>query len=109
MPTLFYALVVAPVFFPWLALAASLRGRSASARLLAPAYFGLSFAIFAHHNRAYLGGAVPWRRAWLVPLTQLLLPAQMIIALLAPRRIVWRGHLVTIERGGGFRLVRRRA
>ncbi len=104
----FYGLVVAPVFFPWLAAAAPLLGRGPWARRLALGYFALSFAVFAHHNRAYLGSAVPWARSWLVPLVQLALPAQTLAALLAPRRIVWRGHVLRVERGGELRLVRRR-
>lgn len=105
---LFYGLVVAPAFFPWLALAAPALRPGRAGRALAAAYFALSFAIFARHNRAYLGGAVPPARALLVPLVQLLLPAQMLAALAAPRRITWRGHVLRIERGGNLRLVRRR-
>jgi ceramide glucosyltransferase len=104
----FAAVVVAPVFFPWAALAAPLLRPGPAARRFALGYFALSFAIFAHHNRAYLGSAVPWRRAWLVPLVQVALPAQLIAAMLAPRRIVWRGHVLQIERGGSLRLLRRR-
>ncbi len=102
-----YALVAAPVCFPWLAVA-PLLWRAPGARRFALGYLALSFAIFAQHNRAYLRGATPWRRAWLVPLVQLALPAQMLAALLAPRRIVWRGHVLQIERGGNLRLLRRR-
>ncbi|HMQ31528.1 MAG TPA: glycosyltransferase [Chloroflexaceae bacterium] len=105
----FYGLVAAPVCFPWLAAAAPLVRPGPAARRFALGYFALSYAIFAHHNRAYLGSAVPWRRSWLVPLVQLALPAQTLAALLAPRRIVWRGHVLRVERGGELRLVRRRA
>lgn len=105
---LFYVLVAVPIFFPWLALAALLRRPVPGARRFALAYFALSFAIFVQHNRAYLDSATPWRYAWLVPLTQLALPAQMLSALAAPRRINWRGHVLLIERGGTLRRLRRR-
>jgi ceramide glucosyltransferase len=105
---LFYSLVVAPAFFPWLALAASLLRPGPATRRFTLVYLALSYAIFAHHNRAYLGSAVPPAQRWLVPLTQLALPAQMLAALLAPRRINWRGHVLRIERGGNLRLLRRR-
>lgn len=105
---LFYGLAAAPIFFPWLAAAAPLLRAGPGARRFALAYFALSLGIFAHHNRAYLGGATPPRALVLVPLVQLALPAQLLAALLAPRRINWRGHVLRIERGGRLRLVRRR-
>ena len=106
---LFSALVVAPVFFPWLAVAAPLLRPGRATRCFTLVYFALSYAIFAHHNRAYLNAAVAWQHRWLIPLTQLMLPAQMLAALLAPRRINWRGHILQIERGGKLSLLRRRS
>lgn len=104
-----YALVAAPILFPWLALGAALLRPGPATRRFALAYFALSWAVFVWQDRAYLGGATPWRRAWLVPIVQLALPAQLVAALLAPRRIVWRGHVMQIERGGDLRTLRRRA
>jgi len=105
---LLYGLVVVPVFFPWLALAAPLLRPGPAARGFTLGYLALSYAIFAHHNRAYFGSAVPPTHRWLVPLTQLTLPAQLLAALLAPRRINWRGHELQIERGGTLRFRHRR-
>jgi ceramide glucosyltransferase len=105
---LFYAMVALPISFPWLALAMLLRPAPGSRRL-ALAYLTVSAAIFAHHNRAYLGGAVAWRHAWMAAVAQLVLPAQLVAALLAPQRIDWRGHLLEVERGGTVRLLRRRS
>ena len=73
------------------------------------AYFGYSFAIFAHCNVAYLRRAAPWRGAWWVPLIQIIFPIQLLTALLSRQRIVWRGHVMQAERGGGFHFVRRRS
>jgi ceramide glucosyltransferase len=103
-----YGVVALPILFPWLAIGAALLRPGPATRRLAVAYLALSWAIAAWQSRAYLGGATPWRWAWLTPLVQLALPAQLVAALLAPRRIVWRGHVMRIERGGALRIVRRR-
>jgi len=61
-------------------------------------------------NRRYLGGATPAWALWgLTPAVLLAFPLQMLAALLAPRQtIIWRGHVMAPERGGGFRFIRRR-
>jgi len=38
----------------------------------------------------------------------LLLPLQIAAAILLPQRVNWRGHIMQIERGGGFHYLRRR-
>jgi ceramide glucosyltransferase len=43
-----------------------------------------------------------------VTLLQLVFPLQLLAALLLPQRIVWRGHVIEVEKGGGFRYVKRR-
>lgn len=103
------ALIVAPTALPLAALLAALArpGRRAAA-LLALGH-AVNVAVFAHLDRAYLGGATPPRRAALVPLVQTILPVQVAFALLRPQRIEWRGHTMTVAPGGGFRLDRRRA
>lgn len=67
------------------------------------------YLIFAHFNIAYLHRASPWRHSWMVPVIYLFLPLQVLAAVLMPQRINWRGHLMDIKPGGGFRFVRRRA
>ena len=66
------------------------------------------FAIFVHCHFAYLRSATPWYWWWLVPVIQVLLPLQIVAALLMPQRVNWRGHVMQIERGGGFHYLRRR-
>ena len=102
------ALTIAPTALPALLLAATLRRPTRGALTWAALCYGAAFGLFARHDTAYLGGATPWRWRWLVPLVQTLLPAQVVAALLLPQRIVWRGHRMAVERGGGFTLVRRR-
>lgn len=103
-----YGLGLAPALAPLLIAAAALARPSRGTLGYALLYFGYSFAVFAHCNAAYLRRATPWRRAWLAPAIQLLFPVQLLIALLSPQRIVWRGHVMRVERGGGFRFERRR-
>ncbi|NCC31309.1 MAG: glycosyltransferase [Chloroflexia bacterium] len=105
---LVYSLVALPSFLPWMALAVSVGRPGRATWGLFFAYTGLSYLIFAYHNRIYLNSATPWRWSWMVPLVQMLLPAQFVSALLAPRRINWRGHMMQIERGGTLRLLHRR-
>jgi ceramide glucosyltransferase len=102
----FYTLALLPLFAPWLALGAT--AAPGLPRALGLLYLAASNGAVAYLNHAYLGGATPTRWAWLAPLVQLALPAQAIAALLAPQRIVWRGHLIAVEPGGTIRTIRRR-
>ena len=68
----------------------------------------LNLAIFLHLNARYLYAATPAGRAWLVPVLQFAIPVQLIIALLLPQRIIWRGHIIQVARGGTFRILRHR-
>ena len=98
-----------PAFLPLAVIVALMLRRDRSTARYALAYFGYRFTIFAHLNRAYLGSAAPWRYAWCVPVLEVIFPLQLLAALLAPQRIVWRGHVMQAERGGGFRFVQRRS
>lgn len=102
-------LAIGPTLLPLLLLLTTLGRPSRRALMFAACCHTASFAIFAHEDTAYLGGATPWRRRWLVPLVQTILPLQVGAALLLPQRITWRGHVMEVERGGGFRFVQRRA
>lgn len=72
------------------------------------AYFLLCLLSFAHLNARYLFASTPWRHAWLVIVLQIVFPLQMLVALLSPQQIRWRGHLMQVEPGGGFRFIERR-
>jgi ceramide glucosyltransferase len=103
----FYAVAVLPLTAPWLAVGAAVRGRPA-VRRLGVAYLLLNWIGPLWLSRRYLNNAIPLRWAWLLPVAQLLLPAQAVAALLAPQRIVWRGHVIAVEPGGTVRMVKRR-
>jgi ceramide glucosyltransferase len=75
---------------------------------VAGGYLLLNYLICLDLDRRYLGRATPLRWSWLLPVAQLLLPLQLLTALLRPRRINWRGHVMQVAQGGGFRYVRRR-
>jgi ceramide glucosyltransferase len=58
--------------------------------------------MLAHFNRAYLRRSTPVWALWLRPVAQALTGIQVIAALLAPQRMMWRGKVMRIERGGSF-------
>jgi ceramide glucosyltransferase len=103
-----YGLALLPAMFP-LALLAALAAKP-SPRLWAYSalYFGHSLLAFGHINVAYLRRATPARYLWAAPLVEILFPLQLLAALVSRQRIIWRGHVMQVERGGGFRFVRRR-
>jgi ceramide glucosyltransferase len=71
-------------------------------------YCGYHYLTFAHFNVAYLNRISPWRWSWLVVVLQLLLPFHILAAVGSRQRVTWRGHVMQVERGGGFRFLRRR-
>ncbi len=105
---LLYGNTIVPTVAPLLLLVAALIWPSPALVALSLAYFALNYLLFLWLDRTYLDHASPLRCSWLVPVVQLLLPLQLLTALLLPQRINWRGHLMQVERGGGFRFVRRR-
>jgi ceramide glucosyltransferase len=104
-----YGLGLVPALFPLL-LVLSLLIRPSRRKLgYAMLYFGYSFSLVARLNARYLRNATPREQAWWVPLMQVIFPAQLLIALLSPQRINWRGNIVRVERGGEFHYIRPRA
>ena len=104
-----YGLGLVPALFPLLLLVSLFLRPSRRKLGYALLYFGYSFSIFARLNARYLRNATPWTKAWWVPVIQVVFPVQLLIALLSPQRINWRGNIVQVERGGGFRYIRSRS
>lgn len=100
---------IVPALYPLYLLLSLARRPTAGKAAYTLLYFAYSFAVFVHINKAYLRGSAPWRGVWLVPVIQACFPLQLLAALLSPKRIRWRGHVMQVERGGGFRFVRRRS
>lgn len=67
-----------------------------------------NLAIFLSLNRRYLYRATPRYGIGIVALLQFLIPLQLILAMVLPQRILWRGHLIQVERGGTFRMLQHR-
>jgi len=102
------ALVIAPTLLPLASLLLTLARPARRALALLAAGHAVDYAIFAHTDRTHLGGATPPRWHPLVPLIATILPIQVGAAFLRPQRIEWRGHVMEVERGGGFHFVQRR-
>lgn len=102
------ALTLLPALLPLALVAGALLRRSLPLASVALANLLLTFAAFVHIDRSYLDHATPPRWRWLAPMLQLLFPLQLLAALLLPQRITWRGHVMQVERGGGFHFVKRR-
>ena len=103
-----YGLAFAPAVAP-LVLAAGLAcAPSAALASVCALYLAADLACFAHQDRAFLGGPTPLRAYPLVLLSGLLLPFQILVALVLPQRVNWRGNIMEIHRGGTFDYVRRR-
>jgi ceramide glucosyltransferase len=103
-----YVLGLVPALFPLLLMLSLLFRPSRRKAGFALLYSGYSFSIFARLNARYLRNATPWSKVWRIPIMQVIFPAQLLMALLSPQRINWRGNIVQIERGGGFRYIRPR-
>jgi ceramide glucosyltransferase len=102
----FYLMAILPIIFPWIALAAPFMVPSLWP--LSSIYFIYSYTIFAHFNIAYLQQASPWKHSYWAILIPIILPVQILSALIAPQKINWRGHIMQAEQGGGFQFIRRR-
>lgn len=105
---LFYLFAFVPTFVPLLLLLSLLLYPSLALAVTLVAYCLLSGGIAWHLNRRYLEQATP---TWALPLLLLmyfLLPLHTLWALLAPRRINWRGHVMAVQKDGGFSFVERR-
>ncbi|MCA0352354.1 MAG: glycosyltransferase [Chloroflexi bacterium] len=106
--SLLFCLAIVPTLFPLVLAIVTVLRPSQRQRWFAASYTLLGLISFIQIDQAYLEQATP-RRYWLfVPFLELLIPLQLIQALLAPQRIVWRGHVMDVEKGGAFRFVQRR-
>ena len=104
---IFYGMIILPIFFPWLAVLVSVL--SPSIWPVTMLYFLYSYLIFVHFNLGYLKKTSPWIHSYWVTLLSIILPMQILTALFAPQRILWRGHVMQAEAGGKFKFVRRRS
>lgn len=71
-------------------------------------YFTIVFYVLIQFNVKYLNQATPPQNYLLLLLVQILLPINIIISLLSPRKINWRGHIMQLKNDGEFEFVQRR-
>lgn len=103
-----YCIGVVPLLFPFFLLLSLLLRPSWLKGSYTLLYFGCSMTIIDHINKRYLKSATPTnKRGWTLFML-ILIPVQVMIALLSPQRVNWRGNIVQVERGGGFTYVKRR-
>lgn len=106
---LVYGLALFPALAPLLLLIGLVFWPALPLALLLPVYLGYHFAFTWQFNQRYFNRATPRSRSWLAPVLQIIFPLQLVAALILPQRIVWRGHVMQVEKGGGFRFVERRS
>jgi ceramide glucosyltransferase len=102
-----YGTTLLPTFFPLLLFFSLLWRPSRAKVIFAALYASYDLGIFTHFNQWYLRNASPLRTAWYVPLLRIIFPLQLLIALVSPQRIQWRGHIIDVEKGGKFSMKRR--
>jgi ceramide glucosyltransferase len=102
-----YGMGVVPTLFPLILLVALALKPAPKLWAYTLLYFGHSVLAFGHFNTAYLRQATPMHYLWAVPLLESILPLQLLAAIGSRQRIVWREHVMQVERGGTFHFVRR--
>ena len=71
-------------------------------------YFLFSYFMLNDFNQNYFRNATPNSKIIVLLVVQILLPINLIIALLSPRRINWRGNIMELKKNGEFELIKRR-
>lgn len=104
----FYAMAFLPTFLPLLVLGYLFVFPSISSLIYSLIYFGFYFYMLVQFNNNYLRKATPNNQLLLLMLVQILLPFHIILSLVAPRKINWRGHIMQLEKDGGFQFIQRR-
>ncbi|MGA1132546.1 MAG: glycosyltransferase family 2 protein [Prochlorotrichaceae cyanobacterium] len=71
-------------------------------------YFNINLYILIQFNLRYLNHATPNHKIPLLSIVQILLPLHILLALLSPRKINWRGHIMQLKKDGRFQFIQRR-
>lgn len=104
----FYSLVFLPNCFPLLSLIYFMLFPSIFTGIFCALYLGLSAYITLQINEHYLNKATPNDKILWILLIQIFLPFQILISLLSPRKINWRGHIMEITKTGEFKWIQRK-
>jgi ceramide glucosyltransferase len=104
----FYSVAFFPTCFPLLVVVYSLLFPSIYTLIYGLVYFGVNYYILSFFNDNYLREATPKDKIFWLLAIQVLLPFNIFLSLLSPRKINWRGHIMEINKDGSFHFVQRR-
>jgi ceramide glucosyltransferase len=104
----FYYMALIPAMVPLIVVVYILLFPSIYATIYGAIYFAVNAYILTQFNLKYLRSATPNNRIFLLLVIQIVMPFHIIIALLSPRKIDWRGNIMELKADGGFEIVKRR-
>ncbi|MBZ8182503.1 glycosyltransferase [Oscillatoria salina] len=105
---IFYTIVLLPTCFPLLIFLYTLIFPSIYTLTYSLIYFSFSYWMLAKFNQNYLNQATPNHKIILLIILQILLPINIILSLISPKKINWRGHIMEIKKDGTFTFIQRR-
>ncbi|MBC7883533.1 MAG: glycosyltransferase [Anaerolineae bacterium] len=105
----FYVLAFLPTLFPLFLLSYLIFNPSSLVALYGVGYLCLNALMLFRFNTVYLKSATPTSYYPLLAVMQVLLPFHILLSLVMPRKINWRGHVMEIRDDGTFDLIQRRA
>jgi ceramide glucosyltransferase len=105
----FYSMAFIPTLAPLAIMTYLMLFPSVYSILYGLVYFGVNTYILIQFNANYLRNATPSSKLFLLLIVQILLPFHIIIGLLSPRKINWRGHIMELKNDGSFQFIQRRA
>jgi ceramide glucosyltransferase len=105
---IFYATAFMPTIVPLIICIYLLLFPSIPAAIYAICYFSINLYVLAQFNSKHLNNATPSSKIFLLPIVQLIMPFHILIALLSPRKINWRGNILALNNDGSFKFIERR-
>ncbi|PSB50079.1 glycosyltransferase family 2 protein [Chamaesiphon polymorphus] len=106
---IFYSTALISTFIPTIVVGYLVLFPSMSAAIYTLIYFGVNAYILTQFNTKYLNKATPDRYILLLLAIQLIMPLHIILALLSPRRIEWRGKTIELNADGSFEIIKQRS
>lgn len=104
----FYLLAFLPTLFPIFLLSYLIFNPSFHVALYGVGYLGLNALMLFRLNDRYLKNATPTNYYPWLAIMPVLLPFHILLSLVMPRKIRWRGHAMEIRGDGTFDLLQRR-
>ena len=104
----FVGFVLLPVFFPLGLVVGMLLDFNFLTTCLTGTYLLTNLNFLLSFNRHFFRQATPWRYYWGLVLQPVVLPFYVLLAVLSPRQINWRGHTMQVSKNGNFTFLKRR-